>query len=130
MGNVSVTFSEVFNAGNKTMTRGTLTLSTSYAASGDDFTVRALGLGTVDRLSVNPSGGYTFEADLTNNRIKAFAHARATTGVSATGGFALYVGSGATMTTSGTIVLTAASSEASAATNLSTVTARWDAIGN
>lgn len=62
-------------AGSRNLVFGSLALSTSYATGGDTFTAANFGLNTVDQLRVYSAGGYSFQADLTNKKIKAFVSA-------------------------------------------------------
>lgn len=51
--------------------RGAISLGT-YATNGVAVTARNLELSRVDELDVSPSGGYIFEYDSTNKKIKAY----------------------------------------------------------
>ena len=83
-------------AGNRRLVTGKINMSSSYATGGDSLNLEnALGLNTLESVVISPAGGYTLEADLANNKIKAYA----------------------------------GSTEVTAATDLSTVSAFFQAVG-
>ncbi len=63
-------------AGNKRLISGKITMSNSYATGGDTLNLEAaLGLNSIDTVVISPYNGYGLQADLTNNKIKAYASA-------------------------------------------------------
>lgn len=144
MGNISTTSQTltISNAGDRVVTQGLITMSSSYAAGGDAATARQLGLGAVQILSISvstsgfqltpvgpPTAGTTFT-------IAAFK--RADVAISAGTTASVQVRLAGIDTAGGTIISSASANltftgaaqvEATAATNLSTVTARFRAEG-
>lgn len=51
---------------------GTVTLGSSYTTNGVAVTPALFGLGRIDDLSIQPSGGYTFEYLPATGKIKAY----------------------------------------------------------
>ena len=69
MGNVTSSLDPVTVFGNKVARLGVLTLSSSYASNGDAITWNTLFGMYVEHVFPTISGGYHFEADLTNNKL-------------------------------------------------------------
>ena len=67
----SVTLVEITQSGNKYRTHGTMNLGT-YAAGGVAITARNLGLSVIEVLNITGAGGYVFEFDRSNLKIKAY----------------------------------------------------------
>lgn len=144
MGNVSTTSQTVlyYNGGSQQETEGTVTLSSSYAAGGDAATARQFGLGVVTSIYFNPStSGYALSAvgvrtGATSFTVAAFKQANIaiTAGTTAsvqtrhlgvnTGGTDIISSASANL-----VFAQAALTEATAATDLSAVTARFRARG-
>ena len=72
MGAITVSSRNYDLAGSRNTVFGTLALSSSYATGGDTFTAANFGLSQIDHLRVYSGGGYVFETDLTNNKVKAY----------------------------------------------------------
>jgi len=76
MGAASTSVIKKTIAGNKRLISGKITMSNSYATGGDTLNLEsALGLNSIDSVVINPYNGYALQADLTNNKIKAYASA-------------------------------------------------------
>ena len=54
------------------MIRGTLNLSSSYATGGDAVTAALFGIGTLEDLFCESSGGYVFRYNSTNATVQAY----------------------------------------------------------
>ncbi len=133
MGAAILTIKTTDVVGNKRMHTGTGTLSASYAANGDTFTALALGLMTVDHLSIEGSGAIMFEPDVANLKIKAiFPTGGATTAPTTQANPIVTTGaSSATAVDAVTPNITPGKGKEVAATaNLTAVTFRWSAIGS
>ena len=52
--------------------RGTLAFDSSYLAGGESLTPAAVGMRVIEQLQVEPTNGYYFEYDVTNELLKAF----------------------------------------------------------
>ena len=52
--------------------RGTLAFDSSYAAGGESLTPAAVGMRVIEQLQTEPTNGYYFEYDITNQLLKAF----------------------------------------------------------
>jgi len=57
--------------GNRQHTHGTGNLGT-YAANGVVVSPNQVGLGLIDDLEISPAGGYVFEYDKANGKVKAY----------------------------------------------------------
>ena len=72
MGAITFSLDARVSAGNKTLVIGSITMSSSYATSGDTYTPDLFGLGAVTKIVVTPRTGlYTFRADTANKKIIA-----------------------------------------------------------
>lgn len=59
--------------GAERMVKGTITMAASYATNGDTgLTPSAMGLRRLDRVIINPMGGYVLVPDLTNSKVLAY----------------------------------------------------------
>lgn len=58
--------------GDKKVVIGTLAFDSSYPSDGEAYTAALFGLKTIDRLSVDPSGGIVFEPIPADLKIKAY----------------------------------------------------------
>ena len=67
---LTVTTSEQGIMGNKRTVLGSITFDASYPTGGESFDKANIGLVQLDRLMVDPTGGYLFEWDATNAKIK------------------------------------------------------------
>ena len=73
MGNVTVSITERSVAGNRRYVSGTITMSSSYATSGDSYTVNMFESSQVIKLQLNSrSAHYAFRPDLSNRKIIAY----------------------------------------------------------
>lgn len=72
MGATAMTILRTDVTGNTRYHSGTGTLSASYAAGGDTFTARNLGLTSVDQMQVTQADGFTLEVDVVNSTILAY----------------------------------------------------------
>lgn len=68
---ITLTGDWMTSLGNRRMTNGTGNLGT-YATNGIAVTAAQVGLGVIDDLVVMPAGGYVFEYDKTNGKVKAY----------------------------------------------------------
>lgn len=124
-------------AGNVRMHSGLITFDSSYATGGEDLTPEMLGLHTISDISVKAANGWIFEYDFSARKLKAFSQGAVTgaTAVSGTTGALMLTDAGVEGTAR--LQSSAISStykwgpllEVSSTTNLSTVAARFIAIG-
>lgn len=122
-------------AGNKRMHSGLITFDSSYPAGGESLVPGDLGLHTIEQLSVLSNLGFTFEYDFGNQKLKAFCPGVVTgaAGAGTLDDFPLS-GVGATtvsigMTAGNTTTRFGGQVEVADTANLSTVAARFIAIG-
>jgi len=71
---ITLTGDWLVNIGNRNQTEGTGNLGT-YATNGVAVTAGQVGLGVIDSLIIDPAGGYVFEWDKTNGKVKAYRSA-------------------------------------------------------
>lgn len=69
---ITLTGDWLFNIGNRRMTVGTGNLGT-YATSGIAVTAAQVGLGVIQSMEIDPSGGYTFSYNASTGKILAYA---------------------------------------------------------
>ncbi len=138
MGNVSTTSQALTtsNSGDRTVTQGVVTLSSSYAAGGDAAIARQFGLGYVQQLSISQStGGYELipigpPTAGTSFTVAAMRSAnQLVVATSTTGLLFTYTTSGAVGLRTTIAADIALAFEATAGTNLSGVSARFRAEG-
>lgn len=58
--------------GNKRMVMGTIAFDSSYPSNGEALTPANLGLERINFIQFEPTGGYTFEYDHTNQKVKVY----------------------------------------------------------
>lgn len=58
--------------GPRRKSRGTLAFDSSYPTGGESLTAADVGLRVIERVTVTPTNGYTFEYDHTNSLLKVF----------------------------------------------------------
>ena len=84
MGNVTVTLDKRRSIwGDMVIVLGRITMSSSYATSGDSYTLGQLGVSVLNKLFIVPRGAYHFAVDYTNKKILAYGQepTSATTGI-------------------------------------------------
>jgi hypothetical protein len=73
---LTITNKRQLSLGNRNGVAADITFDSSYAFGGESFNPRTLfGIPRSDIVIVEPKGGYTFEFDRTNNKLKAYAPA-------------------------------------------------------
>jgi hypothetical protein len=74
---MGLTLSNIDNSmlGNKLLIMADCAFDSSYAHGGEALTPNKFGLGTINRLTIDPCQGYSFEYDYTNQKIKVFQNA-------------------------------------------------------
>lgn len=122
-------------AGNKRMHSGLITFDSSYPAGGEPLTPENLSLHTIEHIDVRSALGFTFDYDHANAKLQVFCPG-VVTGAAGAGTLDDFPLSGVGATTA-SIGLTAGNAttrfggqvEVADTTNLSTVAARFIAIG-
>jgi len=71
---LTITFSGDWNSveGPRRKTRGTLAFDSSYPRGGESLVARDVGLRVIEQITLEPTNGYYFEYDSTNELLKAF----------------------------------------------------------
>lgn len=74
---ITLTGDWLANIGNRSQTNGTGNLGT-YATGGIAVSANQVGLGTIQYMTINPAGGYTFEYVASTGKVKAYVTASVT----------------------------------------------------
>ena len=119
---LTISTSEQGIMGNKRTVLGSVTFDSSYPTGGEAFDKANIGLVQLDRLMIDPAGGYLFEWDATNAKIKVRQATAAHTHTENTD--ATYVQNATTSASTAAVA-----GEVANAADLSTVTATFLAIG-
>lgn len=125
---ITFTLKDRIKMGNAFMVVADITLSSSYPTGGEPIEPKSLGLNAIYGLMAYPSGGYLFEFDHANKKLKAYTPVKAQAAHSHTENTAAAYTKDATTATAGA-VSAAAASEVANATNLSSVICRVFAVG-
>lgn len=125
---VTVTINKRFKFGNGFGVVADVLLDDSYPTGGESIDAGKFGLQSLDFVIPSPSGGYIFEYDHANKKLKGFTPTKAQTAHTHTENTDDTYTKNAT-TGSGGAVTAAAATEIANATSLSTVTVRVIAIG-
>jgi hypothetical protein len=125
---VSASLKNRIKMGNAVGVVADITLGSSYPTGGEPIEPKSLGLNAIYGLMAYPSGGYLFEFDHANKKLKAYTPVKAQAAHSHTENTAEEYTQNATTATAGA-VSAAAASEVANATNLNSVICRVFAVG-
>lgn len=125
---LSVTNIKRLKGGNFYQQISEITFDSSYATGGEVLTPRELGLNVIDFVDFESAGGYLFQYDHVNQKVKVFTPTKAVAAHTHSENAEDTYTKDAT-TGAGGAVEAAAASEVASATNLSTLVTRLKATG-